>query len=112
MKAIKIDAKLRVVSEVEIDEKDSLHGMQEIVGGLIEHAHEVKEGEDLFVNEEGLLLGFEDFFEYEGAHQPFAGNGVIVGADAEGNSVGSKLSLADVIEKVKFLNLAEVRAKI
>jgi hypothetical protein len=104
MKAIIIDATKQEIRETEIDGK--LAALQGAVGGMIELV-ELPEGADLFVNEEGLLNGTQAFFSYEGAHQPFAGNGIICGHDDEGNTTGTSMSVEAVRARVKFLNAHE-----
>ncbi len=48
------------------------------------------------MNEEGLFNGSEHFFDI-GAHQPFAGNGFIIGGtDSEGNSLPAKSTLLEI----------------
>lgn len=47
----------------------------------------------LFVDDEGLLKEPERLFALAGAHQPFAGKGLIVGADADGESVSAETSI-------------------
>ena len=89
----------------------TLEDFQRIVGGYIEVATYVNETDVIYVNEEGLLHGETLFFEYEGAHQPFAGNGVIVGTDDEGDSTPPSISVEEVRSKVKFTNIFELKAR-
>lgn len=103
MKAYKIDTQLRQVTEIEINEGNSLKEMQEVVGGLITVAAELENTDTMFVNDEGLFM-FNEFFYFDGCYQPFAGNGVIVGTDEEGASVGAKSTLEEIKSRVKFLN--------
>jgi hypothetical protein len=66
----------------------------------------------IYVDEEGLfnLTPNSMFFTFEGAHQPFAGNGLIMGTDEEtGESIDSTLTLDEVRAKVNFLTIAQVR---
>ena len=72
--------------------------------GYIEVALVLDEEDTLFVNEEGLFVDPQYFFEIKGGHQPFAGNGVIAGADLRtGESVDAKSSLAYIKSIVRFL---------
>ena len=59
--------------------------------------------ETLYVDDEGLINGTENFFQMEGL-QPLAGNGLILGTDAEGESIGTEME----VPKVRFMNRAEV----
>lgn len=105
MKAIKIDVTNRTVTEIEIG-ANSLKSMQEVVGGLITAALEMENMDTLYVNDEGLFL-FNEFFYLEGNVQPNAGNGIIMGTDEEGGSIGAKSSLEEIRSKVRFLNKGE-----
>lgn len=104
MKAIVIDSKLQNVHEVDIDGK--LESLQSAVGGYIELV-ELGGAEDLYVNEEGLINGTQEFFIFSGAHQPFAGNGIIIGSDGEGGQVSTLLTVEYVKSKVKFVSAVE-----
>lgn len=106
MRAIIIDAKKQEVREEDI--RGGLKSLQQIVGGFIERACCPDDTHDLFVDEEGLLKHPEYFFEYEGAHQPFAGNGVIVSHDDEGETKAATLSLDEVRSHVKFMRAEEL----
>jgi replicative DNA helicase len=58
------------------------------------------------------MFGASYFFEFKGAHQPFAGNGVVVGFDADsGDSVDASSTLEEIKSKVKFLSLEEIKRK-
>jgi hypothetical protein len=65
--------------------------------------------ETLFIDDEGLLHGETNYFILNGPEfvyaQPLAGNGVILGVDAEGESVDSKLCLSQLHTNVKFKRL-------
>lgn len=57
----------------------------------------VFENEDvLFVDDNGLLVDQPRFFRFDGMYQPFAGKGLIVGTDSQGDSV-------DVVTKIEEL---------
>lgn len=75
-----IDSEKRTVTEGFIS---SLFDAQAIVGGLIERAGYLANGDEVFVNEEGLLLKLEHFFAIEGLEGVFAGNGYITGPTGE-----------------------------
>lgn len=111
-KVIIIDAEKKQVYE---STAHGLSDLQKAVDGRIELAHEIEVKGNLvdtiFVNDEGLF-GAQNFFEFKGAHQPFAGNGVVVGSDLDsGDSIDVHSSLNEIKSKVKFLSLQDVRSK-
>lgn len=103
MRAIVIDATAKTVTEREII--NSLDAMQDIVGGWIERATQLPNGDDIFVDEEGLLKGTKEFFYIKGAHQPFAGNGVIVACNEEGETISCKSSIDEILERITFMDV-------
>ncbi len=112
MKAIFIDSKKQQVSEVEIPETGTLQAWYKIIGcDMVEIAAYLNPEQDsILVDEEGLmkLNDHSPFFIYEGAHQPFAGNGLVVGVNDEGESVSCKISIDEVKGKVKFTTKDQV----
>lgn len=111
MRAIIIDAKKREVYEAEID--GDLKSMQGIVDGYIERATSPDDNTDLWVNEEGLMNGLPDFFTFEGAHQPFAGNGLLLGNAEHGEGVESAgLAPAWTVDRVKAMVAFKTRAEL
>lgn len=107
MKAIKINAETRQVEALEID---GLEGLQKAVGGYItvatglddEGEVSARETHTMYVDDEGLFKYQYGFF-YDGSHQPFAGNGVIVGFDAKtGVDRNAIVSLEEVESKVAW----------
>ena len=107
MKAILIDSINKEVKEVEIGK-----GIDEMYKFLnceiFTIASYLDKQDAIFVDDEGLMNGTDVFFTYEGAHQPFAGNGLIMGCDDEGESVDCKISFAEVKDKVKFYSRYEL----
>jgi hypothetical protein len=107
MKAILIDSINKEVKEVEIDK--GIDNMYKLLNCQIFTIATYLPKEDaIFVDDEGLLNGTDVFFTYEGAHQPFAGNGLIMGCDDEGESTDCKISFAEVKDKVKFYTRYEL----
>ena len=107
MKAILIDSINKEVKEVEIGK-----GIAEMYKFLncecFTIASYLPKNDAIFVDDEGLMNGTDVFFTYEGAHQPFAGNGLIMGCDDEGESVDCKISFTEVKDKVKFYTRYEL----
>lgn len=114
IKVIVINSRQRRVYEKEIE--NDLRSLQKIVGGYIETAFNLTdsiESDCCFVDEEGLLKGYQDFFIFKGAPVPFAGNGVIVGTGPEGESISYKDTTLEKIQKaVTFTNRWEIMSKL
>jgi len=108
MRAILIDAKNMEIREVEID--GSLESLQKAVGGLIETAMYLENGDVMFVNEDGLAL-FDYFFEITGGHQPFAGNGIVVGDDGNGGERSCNSTVEGIELKVWYPCLGKLRER-
>ena len=107
MKAILIDSINKEVKEVEIGK-----GIDEMYKFLqcecFTVASYLPKEDAIFVDDEGLMNGTDVFFTYEGAHQPFAGNGLIMGCDSKGNSVDCKIDINEVKKRVLFYDKFEL----
>lgn len=116
MKAILINVTDETVQQVEIDNNNVLHDWYEKMGvQMVEVAHYFDERDSIMVDEEGLFTMNEDskFFSVEGGHQPFIGNGLVVGVDPmTGESVDCRISVEKVRSLVKFHTLWEVRSMV
>lgn len=107
MRTIIIDAVNKTIREDETD-KIGLDYLYKSIGCEVVEVVNLKDGVDLYVDEEGLLKPQEHFFYYEGTHQPMAGNGIICGYDHEkGENIGTTLPLKEVLEKVRFMDRTE-----
>lgn len=106
MKAILIDVKERQVREVEIE--NDLDSIYQVMGvDMIEVATYLPNRDCVYVDEEGLIKGpVEGFFDI-GAHQPFAGNGLVVGTRG-GSTVACKSTVDEILNLVSFPTLSEV----
>jgi hypothetical protein len=107
MKAILIDSKNKTVSEITIDPLNAEALLEEwykhIDCELVQVAHYISDHDSILVDEEGLLKNPTHFFTYNGAHQNFAGNGLIVGRDNKGECVSCKITLEEATLNVLFL---------
>lgn len=114
MKALKIDPATRTVSMITLDvSKGKLAALQAQVGGLVEVADRYQNGDDLLVNEEGLFGNPQHFFSLDGAERALAGVGIIVGTlstDEGTDWIDCTTGFEEVLERVKFYTLAELRA--
>jgi hypothetical protein len=109
MKAILIAAAARQVTEISIEGK--LEELQAAVGGYIETAFCFDNEDTVYVNEEGMLerpLG-QHWFMIAGGHQPFIGNGILIGHDSDGEMADAKSSIEEIRRAVTFVSLDEVR---
>ena len=109
MKAILINSTLKTVTEV--DYSGNYKDIYKLLGCEMFEVVHLGNGEDCFVDEEGLmsLAPGSTFFYYAGTHQPIAGNGLILRCNAAGESVATKLTVDKVKANVKFMTLDEVR---
>lgn len=108
-RVIVIDPFIRKVYEDEIDIKDGsgLEGIQALVKNIICIAMEFVNRDAIMVDDEGIINGTEDFFLVKGAHQPFAGIGVLVGTTSTGATTSCRTKLIEIVQKVAFMNRAE-----
>ena len=104
MKAIFIDSKNREVKEVQIT--GDLQSCYETIGcGMVECALYFDDHDSIMVDEEGLFnQECNEFFFVKGGHQPFAGNGLVVGTANMGEATDTKITLDEVKSKVKFMD--------
>ena len=110
MKSILINSALKTVTEV--DYSGNYKDIYKLLGcKMFEVIHLNGNGEDCFVDEEGLLTLTAEttFFFYKGTHQPIAGNGLILRCNAAGQSVATKLTVETVKANVRFMDIYEVR---
>jgi hypothetical protein len=108
MKGVLIDSKHRIVSIVEVSNSGINDILTHLNCDIFTVAMQLKNRDVMYVDDEGLINGTDSFFTYEGAHQPFAGNGLILGTDSEGESVDCKVELMEVAKKVNFYTIEEL----
>ena len=106
MRAILINAENKTVTEITIDAKKGVLSQwyKNIGCDLVQVGHYISEHDSILVDEEGLFKNPSNFFSYYGAIQPFAGNGLIVGVDEEGETVGCDITLEEATLNVIFLS--------
>jgi hypothetical protein len=112
MKAILIDSKNREIRQIEID--GSLRAIYDAIDvSMIEVATYLPNGDCVYCDEEGLLGLTPDtmFFDVK-AHQPFAGNGLVIGTGRDGNSVSAKSTVESIDQLVSFKTIGQVRSEI
>ena len=102
MKAYKIDSKAQAVTEIQVH---TLEDLQAAVGGYIETAANLANGDMLFVDEEGRYKGYTTGFDYFDSNLgPFVGDGIIVG-HAGSKMADVKISLDKAQRFTRFLKI-------
>lgn len=97
-KALLIDAKAHEIREVEVSDLQSMYA---VIGcELVEAVYLNEQRDSVFVDEEGLLPHRNPvrFFYINGTHQPLAGNGLVLGCTASGDSVSPKAITKEWLE--------------
>lgn len=104
--AILIDPFTRTVTQVE------WNGHYKQIAELIDcQLYDVarinRNGDGIFVDDEGLLKGEQNFFVFDGYPNPLAGKGLLLGTDAEGNSITPHITLDEARRRTTFGDLVE-----
>lgn len=84
-----------------------LADLKRMVGGYIECAKHWPNGDVLYVDEEGMLKNYAYGFEIEGGHQPFFGNGVLVGRELghdTADTADPTVTLGELAQQIEFLH--------
>jgi hypothetical protein len=108
MRGILIDPFTRSINEIETSGT-----LAEIYSTLeVELITVVSIGQDdaLFLDDEGLFVPKEvqEYFYWRGSNQPYAGRGLILGTDEEGENTDTSLTAEDVRRLVTFIDKAEI----
>jgi len=103
MKAILINVKDQSITEVEHD--DTLDNIYDLLNCRTFTVVRIDETDSIYVDDEGLYVEDQLFFEYGGDEQAarLAGNGLILGVDDEGNSISPNITVEEVQGRVGFL---------
>lgn len=114
MRAVLINSTDKTVKDIEISETNTLQDWYKAIGcSMVEVATYINDDRDsILVDEEGLMRTMSEsttFFQYEGANQPFFGNGLVVGVDDEGNSVSCHITALEVATNVSFKCLRDFK---
>ncbi len=70
------------------------------------------QGDVIFLDDEGLLHGPTDFFKHDSYPDPLAGKGLVLGTDAEGDSVAPNISFEELKAQVQFGDLVRINGAI
>ncbi len=111
MKAIYINAEEKTVTEIELNDPDSTNELQDLVGGYLTCGWTWYDiagfpNNVLYVDDEGLLKGYDHYFRILNADKIgfcnpsgptfLYGNGVIVGVTMEGESADATICASDL----------------
>lgn len=103
MRAILIDPFLQLITEVQL--ADDIADYYRLIGcERFAVAAELPNGDDIFVDDEGLLKGPTAFFGVSLPDYPFpfAGRGLVVGKGQEGEALDAVSSLSEIATWVAF----------
>lgn len=102
MKAYLVDPLERQVSQIEFE--GDWRTINELIGSDTFDIMPMENGDCVFVDDEGLLKPFSlfDLFLIEG-YYPLVGKGLVLGSDAEGESVSPHITFDEFRAKVRFV---------
>lgn len=63
---------------------------------------DIGDSDTLYVDDEGLYVEDQRFFNLEGYPQPLAGRGLVLGYTSDGNSTDSSLTVSEIQDMVKW----------
>lgn len=63
---------------------------------------------DIWLDDEGLFKKEQAFFWYQGMGQPFAGKGLILGYDKDGESIATTADIDSVTNKIRWFTAQEL----
>ena len=101
-KAILIDPVTETITEVEWN-GDFHHIYKLIDCDTYDVARINREGDGIFVDDEGLFKERQFFFWHSDYPQPLAGKGLLLGCDDQGESVAPHTTIEEVRSKVRFV---------
>ena len=108
MRGILIDPFTRSVSEIETSGK--LAEIYELLGVDLITAVTVGGDQSLFLDDEGLMVpkANQEYWNWKGSNQPYAGRGLILGLDSNGDNIGTTMSGLEVAMLVTFLDKEDI----
>jgi hypothetical protein len=68
---------------------------------------EIGGGDVIYVDDDGLLKPHDWFFAIRGGHQPFAGCGLVLGTDDQGETVSARIELHELKRRVLHLRIVD-----
>lgn len=101
-----IDPVSRTITSVEIpDTGDKLPAIYKHLQCRTFDVAALPNGDALYVDDEGLLKPAYHYIALRGMPEPFAGRGLVLGLDDRGRSIAPSVSLEQLTEDVKFIEL-------
>jgi hypothetical protein len=112
MRGVLVDPYAETVTDVEYD--GDINSMYKILRVNIVEVAPMADGEDMWVDEEGLLTVTADtkFIVSSLYHQPLAGRGLILSTDDDGETTASKHDAEYYRGMFQFLTAAQVRSAV
>lgn len=108
MQALLIDPKARTITPVEYT-GDYKEINAHIEADLFDVVRLYPNGDGAFVDDEGLLKDPEYFWAHRNYPQPLAGRGLLLGVDAEGESIAPGTDLDTLCGDVVFFTVHDLR---
>jgi hypothetical protein len=66
---------------------------------------EIGGGDVIYMDDEGLLKPLDWFFAIKGGHQPFAGCGLVLGNNDDGETVSARIALQELKRRILHLRI-------
>lgn len=71
-----------------------------------------REGDGIFVDDEGLFKQDQRFFLHADYPNPLAGKGLMLGCDAEGESIAPSCTLDELVSKIRWVLPVQINGTI
>jgi hypothetical protein len=66
---------------------------------------EIDDGDVIYLDDEGLLKSLDWFFAVKRGHQPFAGCGLVLGSNGDGETVSARITLQELKRRILHLRI-------
>lgn len=108
MRGIFIDPFTRSITEV--DTSGKLAEIYELLGVELITIVSIGDDQALFLDDEGLLVPKKDqeYWQWWGSNQPYAGRGLILGIYDEGENADATSTLEEIESLVRFLDKEKI----
>ena len=71
----------------------------------------LEDSDEIYVDDEGLYKDDQRFFTFKGYHEPLAGRGLVLGANAEGDTTSPKITMEKLTELISFGDVWDLMKK-